>query len=255
LIAPFYKVWAEKRDVMKYLWLWFVVDIIFLTIDKGKRQHYILPLIPAMAILIGILLDDMVFCRRGFTADFVRRLGKTHIYVVIASIVGGVVSTAVFWPQFLPGVIVFCLFAAAVTAAIVLLFYKKRLIPALIGLFLSVSIAFMVYVAFDAVNVDEERELKEFSLLISARVPKNERLVAYKNLSETFVHYFGRTVPKINDIQEIYQRYQQGDWVVATSGYVEALEKDGRFQQAHYRPWQSDLRRDAIGKLFHKSDN
>jgi hypothetical protein len=255
LVAPFYKVWAEKRDVMKYLWLWFVVDIVFLTIDKGKRQHYILPLMPAMAILIGVLLDDMVFCRRGFTADFVRRLGKTHIYIVIASIVGGVVSTAVFWPQFLPGVIAFCLFAAVMTAAIVLLFYKRRLLTALVACFVFASIAFMVYVAFDAVNVDKERELKEFSLLISARVPKNERLVAYKNLSEAFVHYFGRTVPVIKDIQDIYQRYQQGDWVVATRGYVETLEKDGRFEQAHYKPWQSDLRGDAAGRLFHKSDN
>jgi hypothetical protein len=83
-------------------------------------------------------------------------------------------------------------------------------------------------------------------------MPKTERLVAYKNISETFVHYFGRTVPKIKDIQELYQRYQQGDWVVATSGYVAELEKDSRFEQANYRPGQSDLQRDAAGGLFHK---
>jgi 4-amino-4-deoxy-L-arabinose transferase-like glycosyltransferase len=256
LVAPFYKVWAEKRDVMKYLWLWFVVDIVFLTIDKGKRQHYILPLMPAMAILIGVLLDDMVFCRRGFTADFVRRLGKTHIYVVIASIVGGVVSTAVFWPQFLPGVIVFCLFAAVMTFAIVLLFYKRRLLTALVACFVFVSIAFMVYVRFDAMYiVDNNRAIKEFSIQIASTVPKTERLIAYKRISSTFVHYFGRAVPVIEDVQELYQRYQQGDWVVATPERVEILEKDGRFEQAHYKPEQSDLRRDAAGGLFHKSDN
>ena len=72
LAAPFYRVWNKKRPLMQFLWLWFVVDIVFLTISGGKRQHYILPSMPAMAILIGIVIEDMVFIRKAYTSDLPR---------------------------------------------------------------------------------------------------------------------------------------------------------------------------------------
>jgi 4-amino-4-deoxy-L-arabinose transferase-like glycosyltransferase len=255
LIAPFYKVWTEKRDVMKYLWLWFVVDIVFLTIDLGKRQHYILPLMPSMAVLVGILLDDMVFCRRGFTADFVRRLGKVHIFAVIVSIIGGIVFTVIFKPQFLQGVIILCLFAAAMTGAIVLLFYKGKLKTALAFSFVFASLLFMVYVWFNTEYVDDSRPIREFAQQITLKVPKNENLIAYKEVSSTFVYYYGKVVPVIKDIQELFQHYQEGDWIEVNSKYVEALRKDSRFNNIYYEPSRKDLRADASGGLFHISNN
>ena len=222
---------------------------------SGKRQHYILPLMPAMAILVGILLDDMVFCRRTFNADFVRRIGKAYIYVVIVAIVGGIIAAAVLRPQFLAGVIVICLFAAVMGAVIVVLFYKGMHPAALAGCFVYVTLGFMVYIRFDARYVDDSREVKEFSIQITSIVPKTEKLVAFKNISSTFVHYYGRVVPKIYDIEELYKHYEQGDWILATSDSVKPLEKDGRFKQTRYKPGQPELRRDASGALFHKSDN
>ena len=254
LMAPFFKVWSEKRDVMKYLWLWFVVDIIFLTIMVGKRQHYILPLMPAMVILIGILLDDMVFCRKAFNLDFVRRLGKVHIFTVIVSITGGIVFTAIFTPQFLMGVIILCLFAAAMTGVIVLLFYKGKLRTAIVFSFIFAGQLFMVYVWFNTEYVDDSRPIREFVEQITLKIPKNENLVAYKKVSSTFVHYYGKVVPIIEDSQELFQHYQQGDWIFASSSYVAELEKDSRFEQAYFKPAQAGLPSSAAGGLFHKQD-
>ena len=186
LMAPFFKVWSEKRDVMKYLWLWFVVGIAFLTIDLGKRQHYILPLMPSMAILVGILLDDMVFCRKAFDSGFVSRLGKVHILSVIVSIIGGIVFTGFVRPEFLTGVIILCLFAAAMTGAIVLLFYRRKLKTALAFFFVFASLLFMVYVWFNTEYVDDSRPIREFVEQITLKVPKNENLIAYKAVSGYF---------------------------------------------------------------------
>jgi 4-amino-4-deoxy-L-arabinose transferase-like glycosyltransferase len=255
LMAPFYKVWGEKRDVMKYLWLWFVADIVFLTIDAGKRQHYILPLMPAVAILVGILLEDMVFFRRVFNADFVRRLGKAYAIVIILAVIGGIVAAAVLRPELLLGVILVCFGAVILGAVIVWLFYKGKLQTAVAGCFVYATLAFMVYVRFDAIYVDDNRAIKEFAIQVASAVPKNERLTAYPKISSTFVHYFGRTVPEVNDLEKAYQCYQQGDWVVATKDSSNLLEKDGRFREALYKPVQQELRRDATGGLFHKEKN
>jgi len=65
LCAPFFRIWGERREAMKFLWIWFVAGIIFLTIDQGKRQQYILPIMPAMCILIGFVLEDMLFIRKA----------------------------------------------------------------------------------------------------------------------------------------------------------------------------------------------
>jgi 4-amino-4-deoxy-L-arabinose transferase-like glycosyltransferase len=254
LIAPFFKVWSEKRDVMIYLWLWFVANIVFLTINLGKRQHYILPLMPSMAILVGILLDDMVFCRKAFNLDFVRRLGKGHLFTVIVSIAGGVVFTAIFTPRFLTGVIILCLFVSVITGVIVLLFYKGMLRTALTFSFVSASLLFMVYVWFNAKYVDDIRPIREFEEEITFKIPKGENLVAYKKVSSVFVHYYGKVVFEIDDIQALYQHYQQGDWILAISGYSAELEKDGRFEQLYYKPYQRGHPSNSAGGLFHKQD-
>ncbi|HPS55208.1 MAG TPA: glycosyltransferase family 39 protein, partial [Sedimentisphaerales bacterium] len=85
LFTPFYKVWAEKRPAMTYLWIWFVADIIFLTLDGGKRQHYILPIIPSMAILIGIVLEDMIFFRKAYPSEFAKKILLVHAIGIIAA--------------------------------------------------------------------------------------------------------------------------------------------------------------------------
>jgi hypothetical protein len=67
------------------------------------------------------------------------------------------------------------------------------------------------------------------------------------------VHYYGKVVPPITNIGELYQRYEQGDWILATDSDVNDLEKDGRFDKVYYKAIQPELRRDATGGLFHKS--
>ena len=79
LVAPFYKVWGEKRPVMQFLWLWFASDFVFLMLSGGKRQHYLLPLIPAMSILTAILIDEMAFVRQVFTLKYAANILRGHV--------------------------------------------------------------------------------------------------------------------------------------------------------------------------------
>jgi 4-amino-4-deoxy-L-arabinose transferase-like glycosyltransferase len=254
MAAPFFKGWAEKRAVMKYLWFWFVVDFIFLTIDVGKRQHYILPLMPAMAILVGILLEDMVFSRKVYPPVFIRRFAIVNVSLVTIAVVGGIGAAAIFWPAKLAGVTILCLFAAGATILMSLLFYKRKLVAALAVCFVSVSISFMVYVWYDATVVEDFRPVRDFASQIAEKVPKGAKLVSYGGVSSTFVYYYGTVVQPIPDSESLYQCYKQGDWIVATSADVVGLLEDGHFGMVYYKAYQPKLRKHAVGGLFHKSE-
>ncbi len=83
LSAPFFKIWQEKRDALWYHWFWFVAGIIVMTACGGKRQHYILPLMPAMAVMGGIILDDMLFLRKAYDKKFVRNFLLGHLITIL----------------------------------------------------------------------------------------------------------------------------------------------------------------------------
>ncbi len=82
LAMPFYRIWEEKRDAIFYLFLWFVIGILTMTLCGGKRQHYILPIMPAMAALTGIILDDMIFGRKAYTKNFSRNFLLAHLFIL-----------------------------------------------------------------------------------------------------------------------------------------------------------------------------
>jgi len=85
IAAPFYKIWEERRDSLIYLWLWFIGGIVMMSMCGGKRQHYILPMIPAAAAMTGIILDDMIFVHKSYG----RKFSKIFLAVYLAAIIIG----------------------------------------------------------------------------------------------------------------------------------------------------------------------
>lgn len=80
---PFYRVWERKRETAAYMWLWFVVGIVVMSLCGGKRQHYILPAMPAIAILAGMILDDMLFINKAYTRKFAKRFILINIVAIV----------------------------------------------------------------------------------------------------------------------------------------------------------------------------
>ena len=72
---------------MQFRWRRFVADFVFLMLSGGKRQHYLLPLIPAMSILTAILIDEMAFVRQVFTLKYAANILRGHVlFFVLVSI-------------------------------------------------------------------------------------------------------------------------------------------------------------------------
>jgi 4-amino-4-deoxy-L-arabinose transferase-like glycosyltransferase len=254
LVAPFYRIWDKKLPVMKFLWLWFVADFIFLTIDAGKRQHYILPLMPAMTILIGILLEDMIFERKAYSKIFAKNVLQWHIVALIVGITAATIYLAKANPKTLPAMLILLSIAIVISAVVSVLFARGKNAAACgVGFAGIVAWTMIAYASF-TVLLDINKGARDFALKIAAIVPQGDKLAAYKHASTRFVQYFGKVVPEIEDKSALYNYYEQGDWIVSTSEYLEELVSDSRFRQVYYRERDRGTKKeDTGGALFHKS--
>jgi 4-amino-4-deoxy-L-arabinose transferase-like glycosyltransferase len=264
LAAPFYRIWDKKRHVMQFLWVWFIMGLAFMTISGGKRQHYIMPLMPAMAILIGILLEDMVFAQKAFTAKFAKSVLQWHVVVFIAIAVALPTYIAITLPQLLARQMYGGLAAAAVTAAVMIiliivvatLFARKH--PALgcatifAGIVLVVMICSVGFV--NPLNYNEPS--RQFTLAVAKIVPVQEKLVAYRVLSARLIYYFGRPVTKIQSRDQFNQLYEQNFWIVAFGKDLDELLRDGHFKLVcRKEPAERIGQNDVAGGLFHKNED
>ena len=264
LAAPFYRVWNKKLPAMRFLWLWFVVDLAFITITGGKRQHYILPLMPAMAILIGILIEDMVFVRKAYTQKFATNVLRSHIVVLITGAIAGPIVVLIAGArgpihaaktnsELLTTAVILGTIAIAIVVAVAVLFARRKPAPACVVVFAGIVVLVMIsYVSFFN-PLDYNRYSRDFSRKVGEIVPQSGKLMAYEYISNRSVHYFGRVIPVTGDKSGLYKHYEQGGWVVATAGHLEKLQTDGRLRIVYYKE-KAERRRqhDAPGALFHK---
>ncbi|MDD5327240.1 MAG: glycosyltransferase family 39 protein [Phycisphaerae bacterium] len=266
MAAPFFEVWNKKRSTMQFLWLWFVVDLVFITISGGKRQHYILPLMPAAAILIGILLEDMIFVHKAYTQKYARDILRNHIVALIAAAIAGPIYIAKAYPELLTGAIIIGAVTIAAVAVIALLFARGK--PGLAcwttfaGIVVLVMIAYVVFV--NPLNYNQPS--REFTRIVVEKVsaaerrdlaeggPASEKLIAYKSASMRFIHYFGKRVPEIATEPETYKLYNEGCWVVAFGKYLDELIEKDKFEIVYIEEQAERHKGNVVyGALLHKS--
>ncbi len=251
LAAPFYKIWQKKLPVMQFCWIWFVVDLLFLTASGGKRQHYILPLMPAMAILIGILLEDMAFSRRAYSPNFVKRTLQSHIVAISGVTIAALIYIALRKPQFLPGAIILSIEAIVMTIIAAVFFAAGKPSVACGMCFACIIGWFMIFTLTFSDVLDINREARYFAQKTDQIVPHSDKLVAYEDISIRFVQYFGKVVPVVKDVSTLHEHYQQGEWIVATSEHLKDLKNDKSVRKVYYQQRKKGLKEDTSGALFH----
>jgi 4-amino-4-deoxy-L-arabinose transferase-like glycosyltransferase len=253
IVSPFYRVWNEKRPVMQFLWVVFVVDLAFLMLSGGKRQHYIMPMMPVMAVLIGILLDDMMFERTAFTVKQAKGALKMHIAAAFLLAAGLVAYGVGWWRQFLPAVLTTAGVIVVVALVVAVLFARNRPGPACGCIFGGlVAVIMIVFVGF--INpLDYNKPSRRFSVAVAQMVPPTDNVVAYKSVSPRFVHYFGRPVLEIQDSSELDRFYQEGCWIAAFGKDLDELLKTWRFELVYMKQGVERHKSNPVaGGLFHK---
>jgi 4-amino-4-deoxy-L-arabinose transferase-like glycosyltransferase len=258
LVSPFYKVWGEKRPVMQFVWLWFVADFVFMTLSGGKRQHYILPVMPAMAILIAILINDMAFVRQAFTPKFaVNTLrGNLLFFLAVALALAAyfVFAKVPLFPSApaAPFVVSFALILIAMLAAVLLLFVRKRPVGACISLFCGLTVLMAYHYTGLANMLSPDHGTKLFALSVAEMVPPTEKLVSYKAVPAKFIHYTGRTIPEVEAESEVNSFCQRDYWIVAFDKGLDEMQRDGQCELVYMWDDVGQSGKDAVvGGLFH----
>jgi 4-amino-4-deoxy-L-arabinose transferase-like glycosyltransferase len=254
LVAPFYSAWGEKRPVMRFFWFWFVADFIFLTIDGGKRQHYLFPLLPAAAVLIGVILNDLVFEKRAFAPKSARNILLVQFIAMLLFIAAGIVFVIIEAPRdtvatTAAGVIA----VVAIIAAFLFAGKNKPVVSAIAG-FAGIAVwAFVFYTTF-WIATDIDAPPRDFARTLVTIIPKSDLLVAYKKVSIKTVQYFGRVIPEVNDVNELNKHYESGDWVLCDSDFLKELNSRLQMRQVYSKEKITDEKKTgSSGVLFHKT--
>jgi hypothetical protein len=100
---------------------------------------------------------------------------------------------------------------------------------------------------------DLDRGARDFARKIAQIVPATDNLVCYGHVSSRFVQYFGKVVPEEQDKSNLLTLYEQGNWIIATSGYLGDIAEDNRFRKIYFHQRQVNQKEDTGGILFHKS--
>ena len=237
------------------MWLWCVGNILFMSISGGKRSHYILPAMPALAILIGISLQDMFFEQKAYTKGFVRNLFLGHLGAIAVVVIAVPVYMAKKQPEPLQTAITFSAIILITIVAFSALILKKKNTHACAVFFAGLAVLMSYTFGELSITKNSMPHLKKFARQVNEYVPADDKIYAYKEVPMRFVFYFQQPVPVIEDMNELHQEYLQGCWIFALEGSLDTLTADGRFHAV--RTWEKAAqshRKIVPGVLFHKPD-
>jgi 4-amino-4-deoxy-L-arabinose transferase-like glycosyltransferase len=195
----------EKKKEYLFLFVWFAVIFLFFSISKGKRALYLLPLFPAVAILVGKLWHDLIFT----SGDVIRRQWVSiPLYGLVAvSLLGGIASPwIVSWK--LPSYFWHSLPVAFVLVAISLaVFFMHRLRHdgkafILIVVMVAAGLFYSQRVVFPEVNPYKSARL--ISQEVTSRVSTGDKVCVYGKVSAGSYNFYTEIVP-------IYDFFQSED--------------------------------------------
>jgi len=196
LAAGLLKRFAEKRRSLVYLLVWSVGLLGLFSAAAGKREHYILPALPALCLLMGFVADDVFFRHKWITARLARMIGAGYGAVGAVGFIGAAAAVIVVGH----GAESLALSAVAALAgglaAVAGLLSLRERFRAVVGLLVA-AMAFG-YLGFYAVEPnDPDEAIRSFALAAARIVPAEDEVFGWVKTESNLVFYFGRPIPDL----------------------------------------------------------
>jgi 4-amino-4-deoxy-L-arabinose transferase-like glycosyltransferase len=185
--------WEESNDrrVRLYLWLWIVIPLVFFSLSRGKQEQYVLPLVPAVALLVASRWSS---CRKGvrFGSVVWGLVGAAFLLVAALGMPGldpaRVASeTATYFAVSFGA-------AAIVGAVIAWLGARTRRHLAVIGLALPL-LAFPVVSISLMESVAADRSARGLAAEVEGRLTPDTELLWIESYASGVSFYLERTIP------------------------------------------------------------
>jgi 4-amino-4-deoxy-L-arabinose transferase-like glycosyltransferase len=235
-IVPLMKRFEAHRDALAYLFLWAAGMVMLFTCAAGKREHYILPMIPAACLLMGFVAEDVFFKGVWIRPAMARVLAMAYGLVAPAGIAAALVI-AHGWEQRIH------LLAVAAAAGIPMLIgavlaYRRKLAPMVACIAIAMAAAYTAYYAREDLW-DSRDSVRDFGQEAALLIPDpNTPVYHWAEPQAKVPFYFGRYVPGLE-----WQFDRMKDlWVRGGMDPAVAAARTGQFRKdwladANNAPW------------------
>jgi len=235
LPGAFYLCFAERtredRSRLLLPFIWVVGLFLFFSLSKTKRSEYILPIFPALALLVGYALDwalrrweDTAVRRRFFTRPLYIALGLGAVAAPIGAIYAATVSL-----EWLAIVLPITVLALIGCAASYLLLRRERGMPSIVAIVLMVA-AVVAYASGPLIaKQNEDRSAKPFCLRIDEYFGPGETLKTYRFYKPMYGVYTGRFIEVAADPEKLARWFASEEPVYVVTEEEDYLEVKGSF--------------------------
>jgi 4-amino-4-deoxy-L-arabinose transferase-like glycosyltransferase len=198
---------SRSQDPIRFLLIWVIVIFFFFSLAVSKLETYLLPMFPAVALLIALLWEELLTTR-----DEGLRQGLLwfHLPVVGLSLAAIVyvwlypplekslrygIDQKVLYALVLPT-------AGLLTASLWLLWSRRyaACLAAMVGVMVA---SLVVFTTLYAPTTDPYRSTKQLALNLDPRLPPGERLVFFRRLRDSALFYTGREAVVFKDPHDL----------------------------------------------------
>jgi len=225
--AGLMKRFSSHRRPLVFLLLWVVGLIGLFSAAAGKREHYILPMLPALCLLMGFVAEDVFFNHKWISAGLAKVIGCGYGMAGVLA-VPALVAVLVFgqdngkWLAMLSVAVMVA--ALALVAAVQALRENFRPMVGLIAA--SMVVAYLGHHLLVALSWDVDAPVRDLAKSAARFVPPDAEVFSWDEPSANLVFYFGRNIPAVAwqvpspetkiTRKQLYVRY--GDWLAAHPG-------------------------------------
>ena len=240
----------EKRKEFFFLILWFFLIFLFFSLSKGKRGLYLLPLYPAVSLLVGKLWDDLIFTPMEHLSH---HWISFPLYGLMGlTLVGGAAipwAVSMKYPSYLPYSlpIAFLMVGSSLAMLVLYRFKDYGTIFVLILGMMAGSFFYTSRVLFPTIN--PYKSVRFISREITSRMLPGEKLGVYGRVGAAPYNFYTGVVPilEVNTPEELLDFLKSPERVFC----VIPIHDFSQFEQREGGPKVQLIARRNTGNLDH----
>ena len=236
----------KKRKEFLFLFTWFALVFAFFSLSKGKRPIYLLPLYPAVSLMVGKLWDDFISTpMERFRNEWVSF--PLYAFMGLALVSGAAIPWVISmkFPSYLPYSLPISFLLVGGSLAMFVL-YRFKHHAAILFLIIGMVAGGYFYtsrVIFPLVN--QVKSARFTSQEITARIQPGEKLAVYGRISTGPFNYYTGIVPvwELNEMADLLSFLRSSERVFCLIHFKEFSE----FQKREGRPKVQLISRRRVG--------
>ena len=207
---------SVERRLARLLVLWIVVFVVFFSLSSTKQDLYVLPIVPALAALVGLMLSACLSGSALGTRPVVARilLGTGAVLPIVgASLVALVVAPGKYPLAGVGTIIAFLTFGGLLTLGLTV---RRRPFAATVAVSAAFVLISWCFVLATLPDFERYKPVRPLAATIASRASDVAVIGSYRLAVPSLVFYLQRPVLEWNDPQQVRD-------VFSSSGEVYAL--------------------------------